>query len=81
MKTKQLITCEEFLRRASSHFLCKPLPENFLALEEEKIDEFIDENKTCWFQNCEAIVLYEIIDALASELEHLHKYGGFEFEL
>jgi len=79
--TNKLITWEEFIRRASSHFLCKPLPEDFLALEEEEIDEFIDENKTYWFQNCEANDLYEIIEVLANEMEHLHKHGEFEFEL
>ena len=81
MKTKEKITWEEFVRRASSHFLCKPLPEDFLALKEEEIDEFIDTNKTCWFQNCEANDLYEIIEVLANELWHLHEHGGFEFEL
>ena len=81
MKTKKLITWEEFIRRASSHFLVVPLPEEFLEWEEEKIDEFINTNKTYWFKNCEANDLYEIIEVLANELEHLHKHGGFEFEL
>jgi len=81
METKEKITLDEFLRRASSHFLCKPLPEDFLALEEEEIDEFINTNKTCWFKNCEANDLYEIIEVLAIEMIYLHEHGEFEFEL
>ena len=81
MKTKEKITQEEFLRRASSHFLCEPLPEGFWDWAEEDVDEFINENKTCWFNNCEVNELYDIIETLANELKHLHEHGGFKFEL
>jgi len=79
--TNKQITWEEFLRRASSHFLCEPLPEGFLDLPEEDIDEFINTNKTCWFKDCEDTELYDIIEVLANEMEHLHEHGEFEFEL
>ena len=79
--TNKQITLEEFLRRASSHFLCEPLPEGFLDLPEEDIDEFINTNKTCWFKDCEDTELYDIIEVLANEMEHLHEHGEFEFEL
>ena len=81
MKTKAEINWAKFVSKASSHFLVAPLPEESLEWEEEKIDEFINTNKTCWFENCEANDLYEIIEVLALEMEHLHEHGEFEFEL
>lgn len=80
MKTNKQITWEQFLRQASGHFLVNKLPEEFLEWEEERIDEFIHKNRTCWFRNCEPNELYEIIEALANEMQFLHENGSFEFD-
>ena len=70
---REEISFEKFVSKASSHFLTDPLPEEFLEWEEEKIDNFIDEHKTCWFNNCEPNDLYEIIECLANEFQFLHE--------
>lgn len=75
---REEISWEKFVSKASSHFLVVPLPEEFLEWEEEKIDNFIDTNKTYWFKNCDANDLYEIIEVLALEMLYLHEHGKFE---
>lgn len=77
---REEITFEKFVNKASGHFLVNPLPEEFLGWDEEKIDEFIFKNRTCWFRNCHPNELYEIIEVLANEMQFLHENGTFEFE-
>ena len=80
METKTKITWEQFLIKASGHFLVNHLLEGFMEWDEEKIDNYIDEHKTCWFNNCGIPELYEIIECLANEMQFLHEHGTFEFE-
>ena len=77
---REEISFEKFMSKASGHFLVNPLPEEFMEWDEEKVDNYIDEHKTCWFNNCEPHDLYEIIECLANEFQFLHEHGAFEFD-
>ena len=77
---REEISFEKFMMKASGHFLVNELPEGFMKWDEEKVDNYIDEHKTCWFNNCGIPELYEIIECLANELQFLHEHGTFEFE-
>ena len=76
---REEISFEKFMMKASGHFLVNELPEG-IWWDEEKVDNYIDEHKTCWFNNCGTPELYEIIECLANEMQFLHEHGTFEFE-
>jgi len=67
------MTEEESIIRASSHFLCEPLPNDYHTLYGEEIMDFIRDNKWEPFDQWKPNDIWELIENLASDFLSISK--------
>ena len=61
------MTKTEAYIRASTFYLCNPLPEDFDELDEQEVIDFIQDYKWEPFERWEPHGIWELIETLASE--------------
>jgi len=68
------MTLEEALIRASGHFLTEELTLDVLE-NDEKLMNFIDDNKTVDFETCTNDHIFELIELLAKDFQTVYAEG------